>query len=347
MRADVHALSNVCVVTNPKQALAFAFFRGSTRKAPGCGPFGDAPAWNASCGMPSAGMPLIPPSEAQQYLSSLGHCEPPRWVAEPTLFLVGFHANPGHQFYDVLWSLYSAHAASAVPYTHIVVAHDSAECSQWLCGGRVLEALHARHSPRVQMRGLPPGEVECYSQLYLPQFVKYRPGGLRAAHRTHTARTTNPSPAVNGALHLALTRELHRLEPPARSLLVYGHGEGKTRHWTNAQAVAAQLTARGARGVRYVHSLSALSFREQCRAFWDADTIVMAHGGQTAHTLCARPGTRVVEMACDFFGWLSSAGGYVRSMQLDYRACLPQGCPGQAVANSKFWSVARFSPIRC
>ena len=175
-------------------------------------------------------MPLIRPEEGQPFLAAHGgRCDPPRWVTRPTLFLVGFHANPGHQFYDVLWSLYSVHAAAAVPYSEIVVAHDSAACSQWLCGGRVLEALHARHSPPVQLRGLPAGQVECYSQLYVPQFVKYRPGGLRAAHRTRFS-SPNPSPHVNGALHAALTRDLHRLEPPAHTLLVYGHAEGTTRH---------------------------------------------------------------------------------------------------------------------
>lgn len=205
--------------------------------------------------------------------------------SNPTVLLTAPANNPSHQYWDVLVNLFQLFHARTVPFTHWIAPSLPSTC--WMCSfldvlwktlDVQVEEIAARFSTNTT-------HAICFHQLWIPRFSKLR---------AESHATVPNAKEVNTRLRSRLTE---KFSDPSHTTLIYSHQDSIHRQWKNAEAEAARLSAEGV-AVWYIRNMSALTFEEQCRAFWDADNIIFPHGGHEGNLLCARAGTRVVEMAC-------------------------------------------------
>ena len=233
-------------------------------------------------------------------------------VVAPTLLLNGPHHNPGHQFWDVLVNLFELDGMTP-PFTHW--AAPSCAGGDWMCDllPTLLDVLGLRLQRSLQ-DSITNEQVLCFTKLWIPMFGIYR-----------EERTSIPNEgAILRRLHSALVSPFHE---PASTVVVYGKQDLRKskRQWQNAARSAVALNSTG--DVRYVQDMGALTFKSQCHLFWSARHLVYVHGGHTANLICARPGTRVDELACPReIGWSQFTKIFHNSLGFRYQYHSVPGC---------------------
>jgi hypothetical protein len=242
------------------------------------------PNWNGDgkdCGMSG----FFPSYRSAQDVSSWP------WVSEPTAAVAFPSTNPGHFVSDVLWTL-TPRFSETDPFTQTYLADDPG-CERWQCWvTQVYYKLKTRRPSRI-LRATGP---TCFKTLYIPQLTRWRwqPDDV-------------PNFEVLTSLRTALAAGFG---PPKDNVLIYTHEDGIGRQWSNSAEFQQFLEEKGYH-VNRITSFSALRPEQQCQAFYDAKVILVPHGGQMGNLLCARNGTRSIEMTCDEgLGWFTTAIKY-------------------------------------
>jgi hypothetical protein len=239
------------------------------------------------------------------------------WVNVPTLLLTAPNTNPAHQFWDVIVNLFELDGQTP-PFTHW--NGPSFDAGNWISGlvPKLFDVLNIRL--RTIHEFITNEQVLCFTSAWVPMFGIYR---------TEKRPIPNETPILR-RLHEALVDSFHA---PARTVVVYGKQDlgHSGRQWRNAAEVAKKLNVTG--DVQYIKSMAALSFKEQCHLVWSARHLVFVHGGHSANLICARPETRVDEMACPaWVGWLQDIPMFHASLGLRYQYHSVPGCNGHNAA---------------
>ena len=134
----------------------------------------------------------------------------------------------------------------------------------------------------------------CFKTLHIPKIIKFRPGW---------GNQPTEFEQINLKMRSFLTRDF---EKPKHNILISSHQDSWRKHWENAQDVIERLESeQGYKNITHFGGFYGISNRKQCQLFYDADVIIMVHGAQTANIICSRPGTIIVELLCQHFGWTS------------------------------------------
>ena len=228
----------------------------------------------------------------------------------PVLFLTAPPFNVGHQLFDALWTVFPLLTATALPRYHAVYIPWDPTCVKWLC--TVLQAIHRiKYGANLPVVGAGVGEkkeeVRCFDELLLPHFSWYRPG-YNNAHLLPMDNAVLLRQELTKDFPLRSLKQLRDRKRTPR-IALYDHTSSKYRHWLNMGEVQNDLLARlpSVEPVYYAN-FGALSYVEQCRAFYDADVLLMTHGGQMANTVCARPGVKIIEVDCNWINMGSHLG---------------------------------------
>ena len=234
------------------------------------------------------------------------------WVQVPTLLLTAPNTNPNHQFWDVLVNLFELDAEKP-PFTHWNAP--AWPCKYWMCDilPKLVDTLDLRLE--ALQHHITHQQVVCYHNVWVPKFSKHR----------HERNPIHKEALILRRLHQALVAQFSH--PPADTVLIYGKADAKRRRWQNAKDVATRLNISG--DVRYIETMAGLTFQTQCHLFWSARHIIYVHGGHTANLICARPRTRIDEMACPAkVGWSQSTHEFHRSLGFHYQYHSISGCEG-------------------
>lgn len=235
------------------------------------------------------------------------------WVDAPTLLLTAPNTNPNHQFWDALVNLFELDGQTP-PFTHW--NGPALDAENWISD--LLPTLLDVLGLRLQTihDSITNEQVLCFQNVWIPMFVIYRA----------EEKSIPNEGVILRRLHNALVSSFHE---PVGQIVVYGKqdlGHSK-RQWRNAVESAVALNSTG--HVRYVPSMAALTFKEQCHLFWSARQLVYVHGGHTANLICARPETRVDEMACPrHVGWFQQTPIFHKSLGLHYQYHSVLDCDG-------------------
>lgn len=252
----------------------------------------------------------------------------------PVLFLTAPPFNIGHQLFDAMWTIFPLLESAALPLYRAVFIPWDLGCTQWLC--TMLQALHrikfnaplpvvgaAAHRPGVAhgvaaLRGqrrrardgalateLEPSVV-CFEDLLVPHFSHYRPGYGRQSRLSMDSAVLLRRELTKSFPRRTLKQV--RLGKRKGRVALYAHTSSKYRHWLDMEGVKEALLARGGLDVELYPSFGRMTYAEQCRAFYDADVLLMTHGGQMANTVCVRPGARIVEVDCNWINMNSHLG---------------------------------------
>lgn len=227
------------------------------------------------------------------------------WVKQPSLLLTGPRSNPNHQLWDVLFSLFPVGYVDVLPFVQWVAPYST--CNYWMCD-KVDHLFYALGHSGVVHNSVVVTENQsvCFREVWVPHFAAYR----------HEMKA--PSNFAD-ALPAFRRRLVKGFSSPTNAILIYGRADARYRYWKNAELIAKCLRNASNVRVNYVSQMGALAPSEQCRAFWDARIIMFPHGGHSANLICARPGTKILEMACaKTVGWFQQAKRFHRSLGLEY-----------------------------
>jgi hypothetical protein len=226
-------------------------------------------------------------------------------ITQPSLLLTGPRSNPNHQLWDILFSLFSAGNVDVLPFDQWVAPYST--CNYWMCE-KVDPLFNALGHSGVVHNSVVVAENEslCFKEVWVPQFAAYR----------HEVKAPSNFADVLLAFRSRLVKDF---SSPTNAILIYGRADARYRYWKNAELIAEYLRNASHLRVHHVSQMGALTPHEQCRVFWDARIIMFPHGGHSANLICARPGTKILEMACaKTVGWFQRAQRFHRAMGLEY-----------------------------
>jgi len=229
-----------------------------------------------------------------------------RWVNMPSLLLTGPRSNPNHQLWDILFSLFPAGNLDSLPFVQWMTPY--AQCNYWMCDkvDYLFDALG--HPDAVQYNALiiDKGPI-CFKEVWVPNFAMYR------------NEFKVPSNYANALLAFR-SRLTQDFVSPTDCILIYGRADARYRHWANAASVSQTLIKTSGKNVNYVSQMGTMTPSTQCRTYWDARIILIPHGGHAGNLICARPGTKVLEISCaKNIGWFQNAKHFHSAMGLSYR----------------------------
>ena len=229
-----------------------------------------------------------------------------RWVNSSSLLLTGPRSNPGHQLWDVLFSLFPAGNVDVLPFVQWITPYT--KCNYWMCDKveHLFDALG--HSGVVHFNDLiiDKGPV-CFEEVWVPNFAMYRNENMVPSNFAK----------VLSAFRNRLTQHF---ASPTNDVLIYGRADARYRRWVNAESISQTLNESIGVSVNYVSQMGALTHTAQCRTFWDARIIIFPHGGHAGNLICARPGTKVFEMSCaQNIGWFQNGKHFHSAMGLSYK----------------------------
>ena len=233
--------------------------------------------------------------------------------SKPTLLLNGPHMNPGHQYGDILTSLYQLLHHTQLPFQQWTFALQSPQCSLWICYYLPYFWDVIGHASVVEKKDL----NTCFQTLWIPRF---------GYHRGEVRGPVLNSRFITNGLRAKVTQHF---TSPTNVVLFYGKELPATRRWLNAQQESIRYQERTGKHTRYIPNMTSLTIKEQCRLFWNAAEIFYVHGGQTANLICARPGTKVTEMSCARrIGWFQTMWGFQQHQGIRYNYIHVPNCTG-------------------
>lgn len=220
---------------------------------------------------------------------------------EPTLLLSFAHKNPGHQLWDSLYSLiplilhWTQHGDLSM---RRVVVHQSENCpeEEWLCS--ILRKLGV-----ITDSNLVPlftGMATCFRTLVVPKW-----GFSRV-----TVFSSDMLRSFRKLLYEKFDLKPILTNKTKPRLLLYAHQsksaevKSNRRTWRKAEDFAVDPKIVNAFDVHLVHDFSKMTAAEQVREFYEADVVLMPHGGQFGNAFFAKDGTIIIEVSCNGYSHL-------------------------------------------
>mmetsp|Transcript_11950 Transcript_11950/g.22031 ORF Transcript_11950/g.22031 Transcript_11950/m.22031 type:complete len:624 (+) Transcript_11950:488-2359(+) len=260
---------------------------------------------------------------------------------EPTLLLQYTKNNPGHQLWDSLWSIITiirSQEVHNIQYHKHVISHQTWDCPNnvWICS--VLRKLGVIKEDNLLQ--VYPGVLTCFKQLTVPI-----QGWNHGNEHTHLDMTPWFTKRVQEAFKL--TNKPAKTESEYRDMLdnildkrgskryqiaLYAHntkGEaGYRRAWLNINDTIKSLNEQvDSLAVQYIQDFGKVSVEEQARTFYEADIIVMPHGGQFGNSIFIRENTIVVELTCGGYSHLAgNHGAFAKAAKFYHIVETPKSC---------------------
>ncbi|KAH9261128.1 hypothetical protein BASA81_000832 [Batrachochytrium salamandrivorans] len=222
----------------------------------------------------------------------------------PVLELSFAHSNPGHQCFDSLLSLLPILFNGDDDEFQIIV-HQNPTCpdTEWLCALLRQVGLFDKH----KLLPYNTAKIPCFANLIVPKW------GI--------ARDTIIPPYLLVKLQFILHTKFHFPVPAKNTVLMYAHDTMSVevnqhrRSWQDMQLAANSMI-----NVHVVKDFAAMTVYEQGDAFFQAQIVIMPHGGQFGNAVFSRPGTIMIELGCVSYSHLgmsqaaSSEGGLFGSL---------------------------------
>ena len=245
------------------------------------------------------------------------------WITERTLYpYIGYY-NIAHFYYDQLWNLFPESKFSEPSWSFVWMPwlKDDVNCTSWICNvfavfEKSVFNQTTKHLMVDQGIGTTANSLLCFEELMIPKFSMYRPVWWNALPPEFRW--------IHGEMRQHLTQHF---DAPKHDIVFYVHNDSYphgNRVWTNGREIAQRLRVEeGITDIKVFDGFYGLSVEGQCRVYYDADIIVGTHGAHTSNTVCARPGTLVVEMACATFPYWSACEDVMwKPMGLEYHAVI-------------------------
>jgi len=233
---------------------------------------------------------------------------------EPPTMVFSIPMNPNHAFYDGLLSLYPTFDSDD-PFKQVWLPHDP-DCKSHGCIWT--QAFYDLKGKQISSANfLNAKSRKCFETIYVPRLSYYRP-------RYKGTLGLVPSQNISAMMRDKLTSKFG--SSPAKYVLLYGHEDGNARRWNNIGEVDTALQSKG-HTTRYLKGFAGLTVADQCETVWNADVIVMPHGGQEGNLVCARAGTKIFSSSCDpNVEWIRHADDFRKAMEFDYKFENPASC---------------------
>lgn len=211
--------------------------------------------------------------------------------------------NPGHQSFDALLTLLPIIFPQREVTPFRVIVHQAPDCpdSEWICGLLRKIGFFEEH-PLLPVNST---RMACFENLIIPKWGMPRESHVPKNYLMHLRQTLHdkfafaPIPANRPKQLLLYAHETISLDTNAQR-----------RIWKDMGQIAGHSEVqRLFPSIQFVQDFAAMTIHEQGLAFYEADLIVMPHGGQMGNIVFARKGSVVIEATCYPYSHFGMTGG--------------------------------------
>ena len=227
---------------------------------------------------------------------------------EETVLLVSFaRKNPGHQMFDSLFTMMPLLVRNEKPYSWVIV-HQDPLCpeNEWFCA--IMRRLGAIQD--YQLLPVFNSHISCFKNIIIPKW------GISRSVAYPDAMVQEFRRKLQRGFNLEKTNGLEENPKTKRKLLLYAHDTKSVevnqhrRIWLDMRkSVAQNESVQDEFAIQIVDDFAQLSTDDQAKAFFEADVVVMPHGGQFGNAMFARAGTIFLEIVCNGYSHLGLTNG--------------------------------------